>query len=146
MIDLSMTPRCAKYLKAMRVNLDENGMNEYWAAVCIAESFSDKKLKKFGGINFHVMTGPSLLLRMEEFLVSQSRATQSDGRKTKDDPVVRNIRITAAVSNEEIEAGKSPKGGWKATQLAKWGVPWPPPNGWRKQLIANYENQKLKGN
>lgn len=145
MIDLSMTPRCAKYLKAMRVNLDEKGMNEYWAALCIAESFSDKKLKKFGGINFHVMTRAALLRKMEEFLSSQSRATQSVERRAQNGSTGISM-ITAAVSNDEIEAGRSPKGGWKAAQLAKWGVPWPPPNGWRKQLIANYENQKLRGN
>jgi len=42
------------------------------------------------------------------------------------------MRLTAA----EIEAGRSPRGGWKAKQLAKWGVPWPPPKGWRKALLA----------
>lgn len=40
------------------------------------------------------------------------------------------------MTNEEIEAAKSPKGGWSAKTLASWGVPWPPPKGWRKRLIA----------
>lgn len=39
-----------------------------------------------------------------------------------------------AVSPQEIEAGKSPKGGWTAATLAGWGVSWPPPRGWRKAL------------
>lgn len=37
---------------------------------------------------------------------------------------------------EEIEAGKSPKGGYNKATLAKWGVPWPPPTGWKEALIA----------
>ena len=40
------------------------------------------------------------------------------------------------VTEAEIEAAKSPKGGWKREQLAKWGVPWPPPKGWKKALLA----------
>jgi hypothetical protein len=35
---------------------------------------------------------------------------------------------------EEIEAAKTPRGGWTRAQLAEWGVPWPPPKGWRKAL------------
>lgn len=38
------------------------------------------------------------------------------------------------LTREEIEAGRSPKGGWTRAQLAAWGVPWPPPKGWRKRL------------
>lgn len=37
---------------------------------------------------------------------------------------------------EEIEAGRSPAGGFTKAQLAKWGVPWPPPSGWKEALIA----------
>lgn len=42
------------------------------------------------------------------------------------------IRLTA----EEIESGKSAKGGYTREQLAQWGVPWPPPKGWRDALLA----------
>lgn len=37
---------------------------------------------------------------------------------------------------EEIERGRSQAGGWTAKTLRKWGVPWPPPKGWRKALLA----------
>lgn len=37
-------------------------------------------------------------------------------------------------TREEIDAARTPKGGWTREQLAKWGVPWPPPKGWRKAL------------
>jgi hypothetical protein len=35
----------------------------------------------------------------------------------------------------EIEAAKTPRGGWTREQLAKWGVPWPPPRGWKAKLL-----------
>jgi hypothetical protein len=36
----------------------------------------------------------------------------------------------------EIEAVKTPRGGWNRATLAKWGVPWPPRRGWKRRLIA----------
>jgi len=41
------------------------------------------------------------------------------------------LKLTEA----EIEAGKSDKGGFTKETLAAWGVPWPPPSGWRKKLL-----------
>lgn len=40
------------------------------------------------------------------------------------------------MNREEIEAGRSEKGGFSKEQLAKWGVPWPPPKGWVDALLA----------
>lgn len=37
---------------------------------------------------------------------------------------------------EEIEAAKTPAGGWTRAILAAWGVPWPPPKGWRRRLLG----------
>lgn len=42
------------------------------------------------------------------------------------------LKLTDAV----IEAGKSTKGGFTRKQLAAWGVPWPPVQGWRAALLA----------
>lgn len=39
-------------------------------------------------------------------------------------------------SKEEIEAAKTPNGGWTRATLAQWGVPWPPPKGWKKALTS----------
>lgn len=39
-------------------------------------------------------------------------------------------------TEDEIEAGKSKRGGFTRKQLAKWGIPWPPPHGWRKYLTG----------
>ena len=43
------------------------------------------------------------------------------------------VKVTA----EEIEAARSPSGGFTKAQLAKWGVPWPPPRGWKERLVNN---------
>jgi hypothetical protein len=39
------------------------------------------------------------------------------------------------LSKEEIEACKSAKGGYSRAALARFGVPWPPPRGWKQALI-----------
>lgn len=41
-------------------------------------------------------------------------------------------------SPEEIEQYKTPNGGWTRHDLAMWGVPWPPPSGWKEQLEKAY--------
>ena len=40
------------------------------------------------------------------------------------------------VTREEIEAARTPKGGWTRAQLEVWGVPWPPPKGWLRALVS----------
>jgi hypothetical protein len=42
--------------------------------------------------------------------------------------------VRGPVTAEEIEAAKTPAGGWTRATLAQWGVPWPPPKGWRAKL------------
>lgn len=39
------------------------------------------------------------------------------------------------MTEEEIEAGKSPAGGFTRKQLEAWGVPWPPRKGWKEDLL-----------
>ena len=38
------------------------------------------------------------------------------------------------LTDQQIEGGKSSRGGWTRKTLADWGVPWPPPKGWRTAL------------
>jgi hypothetical protein len=38
------------------------------------------------------------------------------------------------MTGEEIDAARTPKGGWKMETLAVWGVAWPPPRGWKREL------------
>jgi hypothetical protein len=35
-----------------------------------------------------------------------------------------------------ILAAMTPDGGYTRATLAEWGVPWPPPKGWKRDLIA----------
>lgn len=37
---------------------------------------------------------------------------------------------------EQIENLRTQRGGYTKAQLSEWGIPWPPPKGWRKRLIA----------
>lgn len=43
--------------------------------------------------------------------------------------------VPLKLTEEELEAARSPRGGWTARTLAGWGVPWPAPRGWRKALL-----------
>jgi hypothetical protein len=40
------------------------------------------------------------------------------------------------LTEADIEAGRSPKGGFTRAQLAKWGIGWPPPQGWKEALMS----------
>jgi hypothetical protein len=37
----------------------------------------------------------------------------------------------------EIESKKTKSGGWTKKTLAEWGIPWPPPKGWKEKLILD---------
>jgi len=39
------------------------------------------------------------------------------------------------ITEAEIDAKLTAKGGWTKKDLATWGVPWPPPKGWKDALI-----------
>ncbi|MEM8526409.1 MAG: hypothetical protein AAGG68_17335 [Bacteroidota bacterium] len=42
---------------------------------------------------------------------------------------------------EQIMEAQTPNGGWTKAALAKWGVPWPPPKGWKKKLIEKVSDE-----
>jgi hypothetical protein len=48
------------------------------------------------------------------------------------------------VSIEEIEAAKTAKGGWTYQTFAGWGVPTPPPKGWKQRLIEGPEGAAIE--
>jgi hypothetical protein len=52
--------------------------------------------------------------------------------------------LKALPSEQEIDAAKTERGGWKKAQLAEWGIPWPPPPGWKRKLIADYKAGRLR--
>jgi hypothetical protein len=45
------------------------------------------------------------------------------------------------LSREEVEAGRSPAGGFTRAQLAAWTVPWPPPAGWLQALLRGKDGR-----
>lgn len=52
------------------------------------------------------------------------------------DAIYMNVkRAQMKLTSEEIEACKTPKGGFTKSQLAQWGVIWPPKRGWKQALI-----------
>lgn len=44
-------------------------------------------------------------------------------------------------SLDEIEKARTPNGGWTKKQLAEWGVPWPPPKGWKAALTQSKSSE-----
>lgn len=52
------------------------------------------------------------------------------------------MKITA----KQIEAARTGSG-WTRKQLEEWGVPWPPPKGWRKELEKHgrYQGKAAEG-
>lgn len=45
------------------------------------------------------------------------------------------VRVMKRPTAEEIETAKTPKGGWTKKTLGSWGVAWPPPKGWKEELL-----------
>lgn len=45
-------------------------------------------------------------------------------------------------SPQEIKAAQSGFEAWTAMQLAEWGVPWPPPRGWRRRLEQEHRESE----
>ena len=45
---------------------------------------------------------------------------------------------------EEVEAGRSPAGGFTRKHLAAWGVPWPPPAGWLQALLRDEDGSDAR--
>lgn len=48
------------------------------------------------------------------------------------------------LSREEVEAGRSPAGGFTRKQLAAWGVPWPPLAGWLQALLRGEDSSDAR--
>lgn len=46
------------------------------------------------------------------------------------------------ITAEEIDAARTDNGGWTREQLSQWGVPWPPPKGWRRALLSGQNEEE----
>lgn len=58
---------------------------------------------------------------------------------------VRSTNMLELPSPEEVEAARTPAGGWKRDQLAAWGISWPPPKGWKDDLATRWKAAQLAG-
>jgi hypothetical protein len=65
--------------------------------------------------------------------IEVSRQTRATRRTPEQEAILASL---PRVSREEIEACRTPAGGYSFTRerLASWSVPWPPPPGWRQAL------------
>ncbi len=131
-------PRCRAYLKAMHIKTDDPSQTDYWLAVTLSDGFSEERLAEFG-VNFDTMRGPTLLTAFEEILAAKAKPRGRAKKRRSGKPAATVDKITAAVSEADIIAAMTPKGGWKAKTLAEWGIAWPPPHGWRRKLVENFE-------
>lgn len=50
------------------------------------------------------------------------------------------------LTEREIIAAQTKKGGYSREQLQKWGVPFPPPKGWKKALLKGEPVQAERKN
>lgn len=51
------------------------------------------------------------------------------------------VVTTLPLTEDEILAGASAKGGFTRAQLAAWGVDWPPVRGWKRRLLRRAQEQ-----
>jgi very-short-patch-repair endonuclease len=42
-------------------------------------------------------------------------------------------------TREDLEAARTPAGGYLRSSLEAWGIPWPPPKGWAKGLLRDQD-------
>lgn len=47
-------------------------------------------------------------------------------------------------SPDEIAAARTALGAWTREQLAEWGIPWPPPKGWKRELGEKWRAQEAE--
>lgn len=74
--------------------------------------------------------------RMIEAEAERRRARHPDrGRNRPLAPVPAPVD-TNLPTPEEVEGASTGAGGWSRAALSRWGVPWPPPKGWRRALEA----------
>ena len=52
------------------------------------------------------------------------------------------INTLRTPSPKEVAAACTGAGGFKRKTLESWGVPWPPPHGWRKDLRRRWEEER----
>ncbi len=75
-VTIANYPRCAAYLRGMRVKLDDPEMTDYWFASILSDGWTDDALTDAGTINFDTMSGAELLTAFEVLLADKKRAAK----------------------------------------------------------------------
>lgn len=81
-LTINQFPRCRAYLISMWIKPPFTGMNDYWCAVAISESFYEKRLKQIGTVNFETMTGTQLLAAFEDILANSAKMPKGHAKKS----------------------------------------------------------------
>jgi hypothetical protein len=119
MLNVSAYPLCASSLRHQKAALNDGSFNAYWAAVCVAEDYSDKKLAEFGGFNFDLRTeanGYKLLGRLEQFIRSKRHVkAKSDvnGMSAAED----SVRATLGAYGVKVSKLDGIGDYWKAAEI-----------------------------
>jgi hypothetical protein len=94
------------------------------------------------------MTGGELINRLHEEIelggLTDAEIIQSDVIELLNKISIPTEYVPSAVlTDADIERGKSARGGFTRKQLARWGVSWPPPKGWRRKLTGRSRSSKI---
>ncbi|OIN06119.1 hypothetical protein BFS86_19640 [Shewanella algae] len=100
-------PRCAGYLKGMRVKLNDPAMTDYWFAVIVADAaFDDDELVKAGTVNFDTMRGEEILAGLETLFPNRKRQTKNKHQGAWFDSLkaclgVRGVKVSSLKTDDE---------------------------------------------
>ncbi|WP_345227316.1 endonuclease domain-containing protein [Hymenobacter koreensis] len=75
--------------------------------------------------------------RIAAGIARQAEKKAKRAAKLKANPKPRFVKpygTLTTLTKTQVEAGRTENGGFTREQLASWGVPWPPPKGWKKRL------------
>jgi hypothetical protein len=104
MMAITDYPRCAGYVKAMRVRLDDPEMTDYWYAVLASQAFTDEELVKAGTVNFETMKGDAILAEFERLFTTRRRseADHDDLESLKAFIGSRGVKVSAFQSDDDF--------------------------------------------
>jgi hypothetical protein len=146
-IEIHKCPLAMRELAFQKIRPPFEGWDDFLLAALLADRWSDGSLKRDGRLDFWEMSGAELIRGVEEIFREGLRGAKSkNGRVTGqvgnqvtqfagDD---RLDRIIYSASRAQIEAARSPKGGFTNKMFLVLGVPVPPPPGWQEKLILNH--------
>lgn len=122
MINVAAYPFCAKRLAFQNANLADPAFTSYWAAVCVADEYSDEKLAEYGGFNFDNRSeanGYLLLGRLEQFIRKNASKAKSD--KGEYGPVEASVRAFLGANGVKVSKLNGVMDYWTAAMVL-WPV------------------------